>query len=55
MNEWCLWFAWYPVRAFGHIHEMPSNKERWVWLRRVEWAEGHTDGDYIYRLTWNAS
>lgn len=50
MDNWQQWFAWYPVRAYGYSIGHLWRGSRWVWLRRVEWIEGHLIGDYIYRL-----
>lgn len=50
MNWWERWFAWYPVRAYGFAEGVLWRRHRWVWLRWVEWTEGHMIGEYLYRL-----
>lgn len=47
---WERWFVWYPVRAYGFAVGSLWRGERWVWLRWVEWTEGHSIGDNLYRL-----
>lgn len=52
MSHWESWFAWYPVRVYGYATGSLWRGHRWVWLRRVEWTEGHTLGDWLYRLPY---
>lgn len=47
---WQRWYAWYPVRAYGYVYRFGGRDPRWTWLRWVEWIEGHTEGEWIYRL-----
>jgi hypothetical protein len=48
-QPWFAWFAWYPVRVSTYHRVRGWRQTRWVWLRRVEWTEGHMDGDWLYR------
>jgi hypothetical protein len=47
---WTAWFAWYPVRADGYSGGVRWHGKRWVWLRQVEWIEGHMIGEWLYRI-----
>lgn len=47
-DDWQPWFAWYPVRV--SVIRGRRWRKRWTWLRTVEWTEGHTLGDWLYRL-----
>ena len=49
MSYWLEWFAWYPVRIGGYSEGHLWRGRRWVWLRKVEWSEGHMIGEWLYR------
>lgn len=39
MDNWKLWFAWYPVRLLTL---------EWAWLRRVQYRKPSYGGDWSY-------